>query len=84
METPQIWKQIRKPPEIFDYKDLNAKFVAMKDEIYDLKLEIKKLKEGIEKMNLKSSSNKNYNQNSFFFLSFRIIKIKTKYYRQTS
>ena len=76
VETPQIWKQIRKPPEIFDYKDLNAKFVAMKDEIYDLKLEIKKLKKGIEKMNLKSSSNKNYNQNSFFFFLSELLRSK--------
>ena len=76
VDTPQIWKQIRKPPEIFDYKDLNAKFVAMKDEIYDLKLEIKKLKEGIEKMNLKWSSNKNYNQNSFFFFLSELLRSK--------
>ena len=34
----------------------------MKNEIYELKLEIKSLKEGIEKINSKSSSNKNFNQ----------------------
>ena len=34
----------------------------MKDEIYVLKLEIKSLKEVIEKINLKSSPDKNYNQ----------------------
>ena len=51
METPEICKQIDETPEIRDYKDLNAKFVAMKDEIYELKLEIKNFKEGIEKIN---------------------------------
>ena len=55
----------------------------MKNEIYELKLEIKSLKEGIEKINSKSSSNKNYNQelnikNSFleqqnYFLKQEII-----------
>ena len=34
----------------------------MKNEIYELKLEIKSLKEGIEKINSKSSSDKNYSQ----------------------
>ena len=62
LKTPEICKQIDETPEIFDYKDLNAKFVAMKDETYELKLEIKSLKEGIEKINSKSSPDKNYNQ----------------------
>ena len=53
VETPEICKQIEETPEIFDYKDLNANFVAMKNEIYELKLEIKILKEGIEKINSK-------------------------------
>ena len=48
-------------PEIFNYEDLNAKFVTMKDEIYGLKLEIKSLKDGIEKINSKSSPDRNYN-----------------------
>ena len=34
----------------------------MKNEIYELKLEIKSLKEGIKKINLKSSTDKYYNQ----------------------
>ena len=34
----------------------------MKNEIYELKLEIKSLKEGIEKINSKSSPDKKYNQ----------------------
>ena len=42
VETPEVCKQIDETSEICDYKDLNAKFVAMKDEIYELKLEIKK------------------------------------------
>ena len=62
LKTPEICKQIDETPEIFNYKDLNAKFVAMKDETYELKLEIKSLKEGIEKINSKSSPDKNYNQ----------------------
>ena len=62
VETPEICKQIDQTPEIVDYKDLNARFVTMKNEIYELKLEIKSLKEGIEKINSKSSSNKNYSQ----------------------
>ena len=70
VETPKICKQIDKTPKIFDYKDLNAKFVAMKDEICGLKLEIKSLKECIEKINSKPSPGRNYNQelnkNSFF------------------
>ena len=53
VETPEICKQIDKTPEIFDYNDLNAKFVAIKGEIYGLKLEIKRLKECIEKINSK-------------------------------
>lgn len=71
-ETPQICKQIGNPPEIFDYKDLSAKFVAMKDGTYELKLEIKTLKEGIDKMKLKSAHGKNYNQNIFssFFQNY--------------
>ena len=43
-------------------KNLNAKFVAMKDKIYELKLEVKSLKEGIEKIDSKSSPDKNYKQ----------------------
>ena len=42
VETPEVCKQIDETSEICDNKDLNAKFVAMKDEIYELKLEIKK------------------------------------------
>ena len=45
-------------------KELNAKFVAMKDETYELKLEIKSLKECIEKVNSKSSVDREYNQNN--------------------
>ena len=60
VETPEICKHTDETPEIFDYKDLNAKFVAMKNEIYELKLEIKSLKGGIEKINSKSSPEKNY------------------------
>ena len=62
VETPEICKQIDETPEIFNYKDLNAKFVAMKDETYELKLEIKSLKEDIEKINSKASPDKNYYQ----------------------
>ena len=62
VETPEICKKTDETPELIDYKDLNAQFVTMKNEIYELKLEIKSLKEGIEKINSKSSSNKNYNQ----------------------
>ena len=60
VETPEICKHTDEIPEIFDYKDLNAKFVAMKNEIYELKLEIKSLKGGVEKINSKSSPEKNY------------------------
>ena len=62
VETPEICKQIDKIPKIFYYKDLNAKIVAIKDETYELKLEVKYLKEGTEKINLKSSPDENYNQ----------------------
>ena len=60
METPEICKQIGEIPELI-YKDLNAQFVTVKNEIYELKLEIKSLKEAIEKINSKSSPGKNYN-----------------------
>ena len=63
METPEICKQIDDTPELIDYKDLNAQFVTIKNEINELKLEIKSLKQGIEKINSKSSPDKNYNQN---------------------
>ena len=43
-------------------KRLNAKFVAMKDEIYELKVEVKSLKECVEKINSKSLADRNYNQ----------------------
>ena len=49
VETPEICKQIDETPEICDYNDLNAKFVAMKDGMYELKLEIKNLKEVLKK-----------------------------------
>ena len=62
METPEICKQIGETPELIDYKDLNAQFVTVKNEIYELKLEIKSLKEGIEKINSKSSPDKDYNR----------------------
>ena len=62
VETPEICKQIDETQELIDCKDLNAQFVTMKNEIYEFKLEIKSLKEGIEKINSKSSSNKNFNQ----------------------
>ena len=62
MEIPKIFKQIDKAPEIRNYKDLNAKFVTMKNEIYELKSDIKNFKEGIEKTNSKSSPDKNYSQ----------------------
>ena len=61
VETPEICKQIDETPEIIDYKDVSVKFVTMKNEIYELKLEIKSLKEGIEKMNSESSPDGNYN-----------------------
>ena len=61
VETPGICKKIDETSEIFDYKNLHATFVAMKNEIYKLKLKIKSLKEGIEKINSKSSPEKNYN-----------------------
>ena len=48
--------------EMSNLCQINVKFVTMKNEIYELKLEIKSLKEGIEKINSKSSSNKNYSQ----------------------
>ena len=41
VEIPEICKQIDEAPEIIDYKDLNVKFVAMKNEIYELKLNYK-------------------------------------------
>ena len=63
METPEICKQIDETLELLDYKDLNAQFVTIKNEINELKLEIKSLKQGIEKINSKSSPDKNYNQN---------------------
>ena len=63
MKTPEICKQIDDTPELIDYKDLNAQFVTIKNEINELKLEIKSLKQGIEKINSKSSPDKNYNQN---------------------
>ena len=63
VETPEICKQIDETPELIDYKDLNAQFVTIKNEINELKLEIKSLKQGIEKINSKSSPDKNYNQN---------------------
>ena len=62
VETPEICKQIDETLELIDYKELNAQFVTMKNEIYELKLEIKSLKEGIKKINLKSSTDKYYNQ----------------------
>ena len=62
METPEICEQIGEIPELIDYKDLNAQFVTVKNEIYELKLEIKSLKEAIEKINSKSSPGKNYNK----------------------
>ena len=65
VETPETCKQIDETPEICDYKDLNAK---LKDEIYELKLEIKNLKEGIEKINSKLSPDKNYDQEKNSFL----------------
>lgn len=67
----------------------NAKFVAMKYEIFGLKLEIKSLKECIEKINSKLLPDRNYNQelntkNSFFRttkFSFKARNcIKTEYY----
>ena len=61
METPEICKQIGETPELIDYKDLNAQFVTVKNEIYELKLEIKSLKEGTEEINSKSSTGKNSN-----------------------
>ena len=48
--------------EISNLCQINVKFVTMKNEIYELKLEIKSLKEGIEKINSKSSPDKKYNQ----------------------
>ena len=33
VETPEICKQIDETPEVVDYKDLNTKFVTMKNEI---------------------------------------------------
>ena len=62
VKIPKIFKQIDKTSEIRNYEDLNAKFVTMKNEIYELKLEIKNFKEGIEKTNSKSSPDKNYSQ----------------------
>ena len=62
MEIPKIFKQIDKTSEIKNYKDLNAKFVTMKNEIYELKVEIKNFKERIEKTNSKLSPYKNYSQ----------------------
>ena len=62
VETPEICKQIDETQELIDYKDLNAQFVTMKNEIYEFKLEIKSLKEGIEKINSKSSPDKDYNR----------------------
>ena len=61
VETPEICKQIGETPELIDYKDLNAQFVTVKNEIYELKLEIKSLKEGTEEINSKSSTGKNSN-----------------------
>ena len=48
--------------EMSNLCQINVKFVTMKNEIYELKLEIKSLKEGIEKINSKSSLDKKYNQ----------------------
>ena len=45
---------------IFNYKDLRAKLVAMKDKIYGLKLEIEKMG-SIKEISSKSSPNRNYN-----------------------
>ena len=84
VEAPEICKQIDETPEIFDYKDLNAKFAVVKDEIYKLKLEIKSLKEGIEKINSKLSLDKNYNEElntKNYFLEQQFKKKNKKLYQ---
>ena len=50
IKTPEIWKQVVKSPEIFDHKNLHAKFEIW-NETYELKLGINTLKKRIKKIN---------------------------------